>query len=80
MKKITIIIILIIIITIIISIIYNNTPRLELNGKQNVTLSYREEYMEPGVIIKNANNKNRKQYKHKKNRKLLRWIYIKIRN
>ena len=67
MKKTTIIIILIIIITIIISIIYNNTPRLELNGKQNVTLSYREEYMEPGVIIKNANNNNLSKIKIENN-------------
>ena len=67
MKKTTIIIILIIIITIIISIIYNNTQRLELNGKQNVTLSYREEYMEPGVIIKNANNNNLSKIKIENN-------------
>ena len=53
MKK--IIPLLIIIIIIIISVIYNTFPRLQLNGKQNMTLSYREKYEEPGVIVKNAN-------------------------
>lgn len=37
-----------------ISIIYNTLPRLQLNGPHNITLSYREEYEEQGVIIKNA--------------------------
>lgn len=52
-KKILIPIILILLI-IIISVIYNTFPRLQLNGSTNMTLSYREEYEEPGVIIKNA--------------------------
>ena len=55
MKKNRIIIPLLILATIItISIIYNTLPRLQLNGPQNITLSYREEYEEQGVIIKNA--------------------------
>lgn len=58
MKTRTLIISLIIIVTvIIISIIYTTVPRLELNGIQNMTISYREEYKEPGVILKNANSK-----------------------
>ncbi len=49
------IITLLIIITIItISIIYNTLPRLQLNGNQNIVMSYREEYDDPGVIVKNA--------------------------
>ena len=58
MKTRTLIISLIIlIITIIISVIYTTVPRLELNGIQNMTLSYRDVYEEPGVILKNANTK-----------------------
>lgn len=58
MKKRTLIILLIIILVIIIiSIIYTTVPRLELNGIQNMTISYREKYEEPGVILKNANTK-----------------------
>lgn len=58
MKTRTLIISLIILITvIIISIIYTTIPRLELNGVQNMTISYRETYEEPGVILKNANTK-----------------------
>ena len=58
MKKRTLIISLIIILVIIIiSIIYTTVPRLELNGIQNMTISYREKYEEPGVILKNANTK-----------------------
>lgn len=45
----------IILIIILISFIYTTVPRLELNGKQNMTLSYRDKYQEPGVIVKNAN-------------------------
>ncbi len=47
----------ILIIIIIISVIYTTVPRLELNGIQNMTLSYRDTYEEPGVILKNANTK-----------------------
>ena len=55
MKKSRIIIpLLILTIIIIISIIYNTLPRLQLNGPHNITLSYREDYEEQGVIIKNA--------------------------
>lgn len=58
MKTRTLIISLIILLTIIIiSIIYTTVPRLELNGIQNMTISYRETYEEPGVILKNANAK-----------------------
>lgn len=46
--------ILILIIIITISIIYNTLPRLQLNGPQNMTISYRDEYEEQGVIVKNA--------------------------
>ena len=57
MKKNTIILTLTILTIIItISVIYNTFPRLQLNGKTNMVLSYREEYKEPGVIVKNANN------------------------
>ena len=52
MKKMIIIFTIILIITI--SIIYNTFPRLQLNGNPNIELSYREEYKEPGVIVKNA--------------------------
>lgn len=45
----------IVLIIILISFIYTTVPRLELNGKQNMTLSYRDKYQEPGVIVKNAN-------------------------
>lgn len=45
---------LLIIIVTIISVIYNTFPRLQLNGLQNMTLSYRDQYQEPGVIVKNA--------------------------
>lgn len=56
MKKSTIIILLVILsFIIIISIIYNTFPRLQLNGGQNITISYRDQYNEPGVIVKNAN-------------------------
>ena len=51
-KKILPLIILIIVITI--SVIYNTFPRLQLNGSQNMTISYRNEYQDPGVIVKNA--------------------------
>ena len=54
MKSKTIIPILILIIIITISIIYNKLPRLQLNGPQNMTISYRDEYEEQGVIVKNA--------------------------
>lgn len=54
MKKTTIITILILITIIIVSIIYNTLPRLQLNGSKTITISYREKYIEPGVIIKNA--------------------------
>ena len=55
MKNKQIIIIIIIIIAIIVlSIIYNTFPRLQLNGNQTITLSYREQYIEPGVIVKNV--------------------------
>ena len=58
MKTRTLIISLLILLTIIIiSIIYTTVPRLELNGVQNMTISYREIYEEPGVILKNANVK-----------------------
>ena len=58
MKTRTLIISLLILLTIIIiSIIYTTVPRLELNGVQNMTISYREPYEEPGVILKNANTK-----------------------
>ena len=58
MKTRTFIISLIILLTIIIiSIIYTTVPRLELNGAQNLTISYRETYEEPGVILKNASAK-----------------------
>ena len=58
MKKSTLLITTLIFITIItISIIYNTLPRLQLNGSKNITQSYREEYEEPGVIVKNANSK-----------------------
>lgn len=51
-KNIMLIIIIIIIITI--SIIYNVFPRLQLNGKKNITISYNDTYEEQGVIVKNA--------------------------
>ena len=54
MKNRMIIPILILIIIITISIIYNTLPRLQLNGPQNMTISYRDEYEEQGVIVKNA--------------------------
>lgn len=58
MKKSNIIIALIILTLIItISIIYNTLPRLQLNGSKNMIISYRQEYEEPGVIVKNANSK-----------------------
>lgn len=58
MKTRTLIISLIILLVIIIiSVIYTTVPRLELNGVQNMTISYREKYEEPGVILKNANTK-----------------------
>ena len=58
MKTRTLIISLIILLAaIIISIIYTTVPRLELNGVQNMTMSYRDTYEEPGVILKNANAK-----------------------
>lgn len=56
MKKGTIIITLSILsFIIIISVIYNTFPRLQLNGGQNITISYRDQYDDPGVIVKNAN-------------------------
>lgn len=56
MKKRTIIILLTIIsFIIIVSVIYNTFPRLQLNGGQNIVISYRDQYNEPGVIVKNAN-------------------------
>ena len=58
MKTRTLIIAMLILLTIIIiSIIYTTVPRLELNGVQNMTISYRETYEEPGVILKNASAK-----------------------
>lgn len=54
MKSKTMIPILILLIIITISIIYNTLPRLQLNGPQNMTVSYRDEYEEQGVIVKNA--------------------------
>ncbi len=58
MKTRTLIISLLILLTIIIiSIIYTTVPRLELNGVQNMTISYRKTYEEPGVILKNASPK-----------------------
>jgi ribosomal protein S19 len=54
MKSKTIIPILILLIIITISIIYNTLPRLQLNGPQNMVISYRDEYEEQGVIVKNA--------------------------
>jgi hypothetical protein len=57
MKKNTAIIILITIVTmVVISIIYNTLPRLQINGSKNMTISYRTEYEEKGVIVKNANS------------------------
>lgn len=56
---------LLIIITI--SIIYNTLPRLQLNGPQNITLSYREDYEEQGVIIKNATGNYTSKIKIDKN-------------
>lgn len=53
-NKIMIVPIIIIIAFIIISFIYNTYPRLQLNGPSNMTLSYRDNYEEQGVIIKNA--------------------------
>ena len=59
MKMRTLIIMIIMLIIIVtISIIYTTIPRLELNGIQNMTISYRKQYEEPGVIIKNASSKN----------------------
>lgn len=57
MNKKNITIAIISIITITISIIYNTLPRLQLNGSKNMIISYRQEYEEPGVIVKNANSK-----------------------
>lgn len=58
MKKTTLITSIIIFTAIIIiSIIYNTLPRLQLNGSKNITISYRQKYEEPGVIVKNANSK-----------------------
>lgn len=54
MKKTTIIFISITLLIIIVSIIYNTFPRLQLNGSKNIEISYRDEYEEPGVIVKNA--------------------------
>lgn len=54
MKKTTIITMIIIVTIITISIIYNTIPRLQLNGSKNITISYKEKYIDPGVIIKNA--------------------------
>ena len=42
------------IIFVIVSFIYNTFPRLQLNGPTNMTISYRDEYEEQGVIVKNA--------------------------
>ena len=53
-NKIMIIPIIIIVTFIIISFIYNTYPRLQLNGPSNMILSYRDNYEEQGVIIKNA--------------------------
>ena len=57
MKKriLILLILLLIIILIITSALYNTLPRLQLNGSKNMTLSYRDKYDEPGVIVKNAN-------------------------
>lgn len=57
MKKniLTILILLALTILVSISVIYNTLPRLQLNGSKNMTLSYRNKYDEPGVIVKNAN-------------------------
>lgn len=40
---------------VVVSFIYNTYPRLQLNGPQNMTISYRDKYEEQGVIVKNAN-------------------------
>ena len=53
-NKIILVPITLIIIFIIISFVYNTYPRLQLNGPTNMTLSYRDEYEEQGVIVKNA--------------------------
>ncbi len=52
LKRILPLIIIIAVITI--SVIYNTLPRLQLNGLENMVISYRDEYQEPGVIVKNA--------------------------
>lgn len=49
-----IITILIIVSVITLSIVYNTLPRLQLNGNPNIVMSYRDEYDDPGVIVKNA--------------------------
>lgn len=57
MKNRTILIsVIVMLIIIMISITYNTFPRLQLNGKKNMVISYRDKYQEPGVIIKNAND------------------------
>lgn len=66
MKKILIPII-IIIIMIIISVLYNTLPRMELNGKQNIIISYQEQYEEAGVIVKNAKGNYLKKVEIKSN-------------
>ena len=63
MKKRTVLITTIIILIIAMSIIYNTLPRLQLNGSKNITMSYRQEYEEPGVIVKNANSKYMRKIK-----------------
>lgn len=63
MKKRTIIFISITVLIIIVSIIYNTFPRLQLNGSKNITMSYRDEYEEAGVIVKNATGNNMSKIK-----------------
>ena len=53
-NKIILIPIILIIIFVVVSFIYNTYPRLQLNGPTNMTLSYRDNYEEQGVIVKNA--------------------------
>ena len=66
-NKIILIPITILIIFVIISFIYNTFPRLQLNGPTNMTISYREEYEEQGVIVKNATGNYMSKIKIDKN-------------
>lgn len=54
MKRSIILLLVIIVIVVIVSVIYNIFPRLQLNGPKNMVLSYRDIYVEPGVIVKNV--------------------------